>query len=96
MTSTYDKVIALVSSLTYSELEGVQIVVNHVLSQGRMPAEGHVEYRYIKRSGKDYGPYKYRRIWQQGKLKDVYEGKASQDEYQTWLTQKAQRQLKNK
>jgi len=94
MTSTYDKVITLVSSLTYGELERLQIVVDNVLRQGRMPAEGHVEYRFIKRSGKHYGPYKYRRIWQQGKLKDVYEGKANQDEYQSWLRQKAERHQK--
>jgi len=94
MTSTYDKVITLVSSLTYGELERLQIVVDYVLRQGRMPAEGHVEYRFIKRSGKHYGPYKYRRIWQQGKLKDVYEGKANQDEYQSWLRQKAERHQK--
>jgi hypothetical protein len=68
--------------------------VDHVLRQGRMPAEGHVEYRFVKRSGKHYGPYKYRRIWQQGKLKDIYEGKANQDEYQSWRRQKAERHQK--
>ena len=44
----------------------------------------------LRRSGKRYGPYKYRRLWQNGKLVDLYEGKATLDEYQHWLAQKAQ------
>jgi hypothetical protein len=53
-------------------------------------AQGHIEYRFVTRSGKRYGPYKYRRLWQNGKLVDLYEGKATLDEYQHWLAQKAQ------
>ncbi len=91
MTNTYDRIINLVSTLSSADLKRLQLVVNELVATGYLPAQGHVEYRFITRSGKHYGPYKYRRVWQNGKLKDIYEGKASQDEYRNWLTQKANR-----
>jgi hypothetical protein len=91
MTTTYDRIINLVSTLSSADLKRLQLVVNELVATGYLPAQGHVEYRFITRSSKRYGPYKYRRIWQNGKLRDIYEGKARQDEYQTWLAQKATR-----
>jgi hypothetical protein len=91
MTDSYDRILALVSTLSVSDLKRLQLVVNELVTTGYLPAQGHVEYRFITRSGKRYGPYKYRRLWHNGKLKDIYEGKASQDEYQHWLAQKVSR-----
>ena len=70
-------------------MKRLQSIVNELVTTGYLPAHGHLEYRYITRSGKRYGPYKYRRLWQHGKLKNLYEGKASAEEYQNWLTQKS-------
>jgi hypothetical protein len=89
MTHDYDQILNLVSRLTYPDLKRLEIVINELVTTGYLPAQGHVEYRFITRSGKPYGPYKYRRVWQNGKLKNSYEGKASAEEYQTWLTQKS-------
>jgi hypothetical protein len=91
MTSSYDRIINLLSTLSRSDVKRLELVVSELVNTGYMPAHGHVEYRFITRSGKRYGPYKYRRLWQNGKLKDICEGKADQDEYQGWLTQKAKR-----
>ncbi len=88
MTNTYDRIINLVSTLSAADLKRLQIVVNDLVSSGYMPAQGHLEYRFVTRSGKQYGPYRYRRLWQHGKLVDVYEGKADPDEYQQWLVRK--------
>ena len=91
MTNSYDQILNLLSTLSVSDLKRLQLVVNELVAAGYLPAQGHIEYRFITRSGKQYGPYKYRRLWQNGKLKDIYEGKASEDEYQNWLAQKASR-----
>src|SRR5258708_14501205 len=91
MTNSYDQILNLLSTLSVSDLKRLQLVVNELVAAGYLPAQGHIEYRFITRSGKRYGPYKYRRLWQNGKLKDIDEGKADQDEYQGWLTQKAKR-----
>jgi hypothetical protein len=91
MTASYDKVLNLVSALSSSDLKRLKLVVDELVATGYLPAQGHVEYRFITRSSRQYGPYKYRRLWQNGKLRDIYEGKASEDEYQDWLTQKANR-----
>lgn len=93
LSSSYDRVLNLVSTLPHYELQRLQLVVNELLTSGYLPAQGHVEYRFITRSGKPYGPYKYRRIWQNGKLVDLYEGKASPEEYQLWLAQKQAKQV---
>src|SRR5258708_37090057 len=89
MTNSYDQILNLVSTLSVSDLKRLHLLVNDLVATGYVPAPGHVEYRFITRSGKRYGPYKYRRIWQNGKLKDIYEGKASQPDCQAWLATKA-------
>ncbi len=89
MTTTYDHILNLVSTLSAGELKRLQGVVNDLVTTGYRPAQGHLEYRFVTRLGKSYGPYKYRRVWQAGKLVDLYEGKASPEEYQAWLAQKA-------
>src|SRR5271165_2825559 len=91
MTNPYDRILDLLGSVSSSDLKRLKLAVDELVANGYLPAQGYVEYRFITRSGKQYGPYKYRRLWQNGKLKDIYEGKASQDEYQDWLTQKASR-----
>src|SRR5258708_37258135 len=91
MTISYDRAFTLVSTLSSTDLKRLKLVVDELVTTGYLPAQGHIEYRFITRSGKRYGPYKYRRLWQNGKLKDIDEGKADQDEYQGWLTQKAKR-----
>ena len=88
MTDSYDRALNLVSTLPMSDLKRLQLVINELVTNGYLPAQGYVEYRFITRSGKQYGPYKYRRLWQNGKLKDIYEGKASDEEYQNWLARK--------
>ncbi len=94
MTNTYDRIINLVSTLSTTDLKRLQVVVNDLVSSGYMPAQGHLEYRFVSRSGKQYGPYKYRRLWQNGKLVDHYEGKADPEEYQQWLAQRESKQVK--
>ena len=89
MTTSYDRAFALVSTLTFTDLKRLKLVVDELLETGYLPAQGSIEYRFVTRSGKQYGPYKYRRLWRQGKLVDLYEGKASPEEYQHWLAQKA-------
>jgi hypothetical protein len=93
MTDSYDRVLNLISTLSVGDLKRLQLVVNELVANGYLPAQGYVEYRFITRSGKRYGPYKYRRIWQNGKLRDIYEGKADEAEYQDWLAHKASRKL---
>jgi len=93
MTNAYDRIINLVSTLSSTDLKRLQLVVNDLVNSGYMPAQGHLEYRFITRSGKPYGPYRYRRVWQNGKLVDLYEGKADPEEYQHWLAQKQANQL---
>jgi hypothetical protein len=88
MTTTYDRILNLISTLSASDLKRLQMVVNDRAGPGFMPAQGHLQYRFITRGGKQYGPYKYRRRWKDGKLIDHYEGKASPEEYQDWLDQK--------
>ena len=88
MTNAYDRIINLVSTLSSTDLKRLQLVVNDLVNSGYLPAQGHLEYRFITRSGKPYGPYRYRRVWQHGKLVDLYEGKADPEEYQRWLAQK--------
>ena len=83
------QILTLVSRLTYPDLKRLQIVINELVRTGYLPAQGHLEYGFITRSGKPYGPYKNRRLWQDGKLKNIYEGKASVEEYQNWLRQKS-------
>ena len=88
MTNAYDRILNLLSTLSRDDLRRLQLVVNELVSTGYLPAHGHIEYRFITRSGKPYDPYKYRRLWQNGKLVDFYEGKATPEEYQAWLAQK--------
>jgi hypothetical protein len=89
MSDPYDRIINLLSTLSAADLKRLQRVLNDLVSTGYMPAQGHLEYRMVTRSGRQYGPYKYRRFWQNGKLVDQYEGKASAEEYQAWLAHKA-------
>ena len=91
MTNSYDRILNLLATLSTGDLKRLQLVINELVTMGYIPAQGHIEYRFITRSGKRYGPYKYRRIWQNGKLKDIYEGKANETEYQDWLAKKASR-----
>lgn len=90
MTNPYDRILDLLGSLPSSDLRRLKLAVDELVTNGYLPAQGHIEYRFVTRSGKRYGPYKYRRLWQNGKLIDLYEGKATLDEYQHWLAQKAQ------
>lgn len=93
MTNSYDRIVNLMSTLPPSDLKRLQRVVNELVATGYLPALGHLEYRFVTRSGKQYGPYKYRRLWQNGKLKDYYEGKATPEEYRDWLAHKARKPL---
>jgi hypothetical protein len=88
MTNSYDRVLTLVSTLSFTDLKRLKRVVDELVTTGYLPAQGSIEYRFVTRSGKRYGPYKYRRLWQHGKLVDQYEGKATPEEYQGWLSQK--------
>jgi hypothetical protein len=89
MPSSYDRVVQLVSTLSQADLKRLQQLVNMLVEDGCMPATGHLEYRFVTRSGKRYGPYKYQRFWRNGKLVDQYLGKASQEEYDQWLARHA-------
>ena len=88
MASAYDRIIQLLDTLSYPDLKRLQQVVNTLVERGYLPTLGSLDYRFITRSGKQYGPYRYRRVWQHGKLIDHYEGKVSLEEYQRWLAQK--------
>jgi len=93
MPNTYEQALRLVSLLSYPDLKRLKEVVDTLLEEGYLPAQGHLDYRFITRSGKRYGPYKYRRVWHKGKLVDHYEGKATPEEYQAWLETKARNSL---
>ncbi|MHB8614417.1 MAG: hypothetical protein ACYDAL_18665 [Candidatus Dormibacteraceae bacterium] len=85
MSTPYDKIVDLLSTMSSADLKRLQLLVNDLVEHGYFPAEGSLEFRFITRSGKTYGPYKYRRRWHKGKLTDHYEGKATPDEYRDWL-----------
>ena len=89
MSSAYEQALQLVSTLSYADVKRLHTVLTTLLEEGYVPAQGSLEYRFVTRSGKRYGPYKYRRRWIGGKLVDHYEGKATPEEYQTWLEGKA-------
>ncbi len=89
MPTSYDRVVQLVSALSQADLKRLQQLVNMLVEDGCMPAAGHLECRFVTRSGKRYGPYKYQRFWRNGKLVDQYLGKASQEEYDPWLARRA-------
>jgi len=93
MSTSYDRVLNLVSTLSFNDLKRLKLVLDELVETGFLPAQGSIEYRFVSRAGKPYGPYKYRRVWRNGKLVDHYEGKASPEEYQCWLAQKANRPI---
>ncbi len=41
---------------------------------------GHIEEKWITSRGKPYGPYRYRRRWEDGTLRSEYLGKAEEKE----------------
>ncbi len=86
--NTYDRIVDLVSTLPYPDLKRLQAYLNDLVSTGSVPTQGYLEYRFITRSGKPYGPYRYRRLWRNGKLIARYEGKATLEEYHAWQAQK--------
>ncbi|MCD4685956.1 MAG: hypothetical protein K8S97_08470 [Anaerolineae bacterium] len=74
--------IAALQGLTRAELEQLRGVLSTLLSEGYLDTEppGYIELKYITRNGKRYGPYKYRRVWVDGKLTSTYLGKEARDE----------------
>lgn len=85
------KAITAIEGLSRAELANLQPLIDTLLSKGYLDIEptGTIEYKFItKPNGKRYGPYKYRRVWVDGKLTSHYEGLASQEEYEAWLKQK--------
>jgi hypothetical protein len=89
VSSPYERVLQLVSTLSYADVKQLHAVLTTQLEEGYLPAQGSLDFRFITRNGKRYGPYKYRRRWLGGKLIDHYEGKATPEEYQAWLDHKA-------
>ncbi len=89
------KCIALVGSLKDTELIELRSKIDERLvhlsehnAESNIDA-GHIEYKFIKKAnGKRYGPYKHLRVWKDNKLTDQYLGKASQEEYVRWLSEK--------
>jgi hypothetical protein len=46
---------------------------------------GYLFYKFVKRNGRVFGPYKYHRVWLPDLVRqDTYLGKASMDEYNEW------------
>jgi len=78
---SYQKALEAVAALRREDLERLRGVIDTLLSEGYLDAgpAGHVEMKYITRDGKRYGPYKYLRIREGGKLRSIYLGKASQE-----------------
>ena len=91
-TSDFDRVILMIEGLSRADLVKLQGVIDTLLNKGYFDTDpaGYVEYKFITRSnGKQYGPYRYRRAWNNGKLTSHYEGKADPDEYEAWLKNRA-------
>jgi hypothetical protein len=83
-----DRAILAIEGLSRTDLIKLQSVIDTLLNEGYLDTDpaGYVEYKFITRpNGKQYGPYRYRRAWINGKLTSRYEGKADPDEYETWL-----------
>jgi len=77
-TVAFKKAVAAIEGLTRADLEKLQGVISTLLTEGYLDteAQGSIELKYITRKGKKYGPYRYRRVWRDGKLISIYEGKA--------------------
>ncbi len=76
-----DEIAYQLDKLTEAELLEVRRVIDALLSVKAFPSakysQGHVEVKMIsdKKRGKTYGPYRYLRYWQNGKLLSRYLGK---------------------
>ena len=87
------------STLSRAELVQVRAVINGLLTAGYLDDNagvGHIEYKFITRNGKRFGPYKHRRVWKAGKLTDVYIGRASAEEYADWQAKHAASDLRSR
>ena len=69
-TAQMQAAISALDGLTRSEFEQLRGLIDILLSEGYLDTEptGHIEYKFIRRGDKQYGPYKYRRVWVDGKL----------------------------
>lgn len=86
-TTDFDRAIQAIEGLSRADLVKLQGVINTLLNERYLDTDpaGYVEYKFITRpNGKQYGPYRYRRAWHNGRLRSVYEGKADLAEYETW------------
>jgi hypothetical protein len=91
-TSDLNRAISAIEGLSRADLVKLQDVIETLLIEGYLDTDptGYVEYKFITRpNGKQYGPYRYRRVWINGKLTSRYEGKADPGEYEVWLKNRA-------
>jgi hypothetical protein len=85
--SALDRAIQAIDGLSQADLIKLQSVIDTLLNKGYLDTDpaGYVEYKFITRpNGKQYGPYRYRRVWIDGKLTSRYEGRADPGEYEAW------------
>lgn len=81
-TAEYKRAVTALSGLSRAELEALRGVIDTLLSEGYIDAgpDGYIEEKYIRRGDKTYGPYRYRRVREDGKLRSVYLGKGGENE----------------
>ena len=81
--SPLDVLTIQLDKLTEAELWEVRAIVDALLEVKAFPEKsgsGHIEVKMIpdKKRGKFYGPYRYLRYWQDGKLLSRYLGKVEE------------------
>ena len=81
--SPLDVLTIQLDKLTEAELWEVRAIVDALLEVKAFPeksSSGHIEVKMIpdKKRGKFYGPYRYLRYWQNGKLLSRYLGKVEE------------------
>ena len=79
-----DAIAIQLDKLTEAELLEVRSIIDTLLEVKAYPSvsrsAGHIEVKMIsdKKRGKTYGPYRYLRYWQDGKLLSRYLGKVEE------------------
>jgi hypothetical protein len=86
-TSKLDLILSMLADLSPVELIRLRTAIDTFLPVEYLEAESieHIYYKFIKRGGKVFGPYRHRRVIIGGQLINRYEGKADPGEYEAWL-----------
>ena len=86
-TRNLEQILSMLADLTPVELIRLRTAIDTFLPEEYLEAESleRVHYKFIKRGGKLFGPYRHRRVWVGDRVINRYEGKADPGEYEAWL-----------